>query len=32
MLRRIREDIRAVKAKDPAARNTLEIVLATPGV
>ena len=32
MLRRIREDIRAVKEKDPAARNTLEIVLATPGV
>jgi serine O-acetyltransferase len=32
MLRRIREDIRAVKEKDPAARSTLEIVLATPGV
>ncbi len=32
MLRRIREDIRAVKEKDPAARNALEIVLATPGV
>ena len=32
MLRRIREDIGAVKEKDPAARNTLEIVLATPGV
>lgn len=32
MRRRIREDIRAVKAKDPAARSTLEILLATPGV
>jgi len=32
MLRRIREDLRAVKARDPAARSTLEIVLATPGV
>jgi len=32
MLRRVREDIRAVKEKDPAARNALEIVLATPGV
>jgi len=29
---RIREDLRAVKAKDPAARSHLEIVLATPGV
>jgi len=29
---RIREDLRAVKEKDPAARNTLEILLATPGV
>ena len=32
MRSRIREDIRAVKAKDPAARNTLEILLASPGV
>jgi len=32
MFRRIREDIRAVKANDPAARYTLEILLATPGV
>ena len=32
MSSRIVEDIRAVKEKDPAARNTLEIVLATPGV
>ncbi len=29
---RIQEDLRAVKEKDPAARGTLEIVLATPGV
>ncbi len=27
-----REDILAVKAKDPAARSTLEILIATPGV
>jgi serine O-acetyltransferase len=32
MASRIREDLRAVKEKDPAARNTLEILLATPGV
>ncbi len=32
MRSRIREDIRAVKAKDPAARNTIEVLLASPGV
>jgi serine O-acetyltransferase len=29
---RIREDIRAVFERDPAARNTLEVVLAYPGI
>jgi len=32
MISRMREDISAVKAMDPAARNTLEILVATPGV
>ncbi len=32
MLRRAREDIRALKARDPAARSTLEILLAYPGL
>jgi len=31
-LRHLREDIRAVKARDPAARNALEIVLFSPGL
>jgi len=32
MIRRVREDIRALKARDPAARSTLEILLAYPGL
>jgi len=32
MLRRIREDIAALKARDPAARTTLEMLLAYPGL
>ncbi|MCX5859069.1 MAG: serine O-acetyltransferase [Proteobacteria bacterium] len=32
MLARIREDIRAAKAKDPAARGWLEIVICYPGL
>ena len=32
MLARIREDIKAVKAKDPAARGWLEIVICYPGL
>jgi serine O-acetyltransferase len=33
LLARVREDIRAVKDRDPAARNgTLEIILTTPGL
>ena len=32
MLRRIREDIAALKAKDPAARTMLEVLLAYPGL
>jgi len=32
MLRRIREDIRALKARDPAARSTTEILLTYPGL
>lgn len=32
MLRRVREDIRALKARDPAARSTLEILIAYPGL
>ena len=31
-LERLREDMRAVKAKDPAARNSMEILLACPGL
>ena len=29
---RLREDVRAIAARDPAARNTLEIVLTCPGL
>ena len=32
MFRQIREDIRAVFDRDPAARNTLEVVLCYPGL
>lgn len=32
MLKRIREDIRTVFEKDPAARNSLEVVLSYPGL
>lgn len=32
MLRRIREDIRALLARDPAARNVLEVLLFYPGM
>ena len=32
MLRRINEDIKAVLRQDPAARNSLEVVLAYPGL
>lgn len=32
MLSRIREDVRAVKERDPAARSTVEIVLSYPGM
>jgi len=32
MIGRIREDIRALKGRDPAARSTLEILLAYPGL
>ncbi|UCF09973.1 MAG: serine O-acetyltransferase [Candidatus Bipolaricaulota bacterium] len=31
-VRRMREDIRAVKRRDPAARSTLEVVLCYPGL
>jgi len=31
-LDRLREDMRAVKARDPAARNSMEIILACPGL
>ena len=32
MFDRIREDVRAVKERDPAARSFLEILLLYPGV
>jgi len=32
MIRRVREDIRALKVRDPAARSTLEILLVYPGL
>ncbi len=32
MLRRIREDVRAVQARDPAARHFLEVLLCYPGM
>jgi len=32
MISRMREDIRAFKARDPAARSTIEILLAYPGL
>jgi serine O-acetyltransferase len=32
MLSRLREDIAALKARDPAARSTLEVLLAYPGL
>lgn len=32
MLTRVREDIRTAKAKDPAAKSTIEILLCYPGV
>lgn len=32
MLERLREDIRTAKAKDPAAKGTLEVLLAYPGL
>jgi serine O-acetyltransferase len=32
ILERLREDVRAVKEKDPAARHTLEVLLTYPGL
>ncbi len=32
MLERLREDVRTAKAKDPAAKGTLEVLLAYPGL
>ncbi len=32
MLKRIKEDIRAIKERDPAATSTLEVVLCSPGL
>ncbi len=32
MFERIREDIRAVKERDPAAKSTIEVLLCYPGL
>jgi len=32
MIARMREDVRALRARDPAARSTLEVLLAYPGL